>query len=112
MFVAFDGAQVVGSIYGLRDRENADVARIGGTWVAPSHRRRGVGRQLLQGVVAWACDHRFVRLALWAPSANAAALALYRQAGFKKTGRRQPLRNNSTQEAVELERHMPTQGSG
>ena len=112
MFVAFDGDAVVGSIYGLRDRENDDWARIGGTWVAPSHRRRGLGRQLLQAVVSWACDHRFGRLALWAPSASAAALALYRQAGFKKTGRRQPLHNNSNQEAVELERDMPTQGSG
>lgn len=111
MFLACDGDAVFGSIYGVRDRENRDVARIGGTWVSPSHRRRGVGRELLEAVVSWAREHGFGRLALWAPSANAAALALYRQAGFKKTGRRKPLRNNSSHEAVELERDMPTQGA-
>ena len=111
MFLACDGDTAVGSIYGLRDREHRDVARIGGTWVTPSHRRRGVGRKLLEAVVSWARGHGFSRLALWAPSANAAALALYRQAGFKNTGRRRPLRNNSTHEIVELERDMPTQGA-
>ena len=109
MFIACDGDVVVGSIYGLRDREHCDVARIGGTWVAPSRRRRGVGRELLEAVVSWAREHGFSRLALWAPSASAAALALYRQAGFKNTGRRRPLRNNSPHEAVELECDMPKQ---
>ena len=109
MFLACDGDAPVGSIYGLHDRQYRDVARIGGTWVAPSHRRRGVGRELLEAVVSWAREHGFSRLALWAPTANAAALAFYRQAGFKNTGRRRPLRENVTHEAVELERDMLTQ---
>jgi GNAT superfamily N-acetyltransferase len=111
MFLACDGDAVVGSIYGLRDREHRGVARIGGTWVAPSHRRRGIGRALLDAVVSWARDEGFSRLALWAPSANAGALALYDRAGFKNTGRRRPLRDNVTHAAVELERDMPTQGA-
>ena len=111
MFLACEGDAVVGSIYGLRDREHRDAARIGGTWVAPAHRRRGVGRELLEAVFSWAREHGFSRLALWAPSASAAALALYRQAGFKDTGRRQPLRNDSPHEAVELQRDTPTQGA-
>ena len=111
MFLAYEGDAVVGSIYGLRDRERRDSARIGGTWVAPSHRRRGVGRELVEAVISWAREQGFSHLALWAPSANPAALELYRQAGFKDTGRRKPLRNNSSHEAVELERDMPTQGA-
>lgn len=111
MFLACNGEAVVGSIYGLRDREHRDVARIGGTWVAPSHRRHGAGRELLEAAVSWARENGFTRLALWAPSANAAALALYRQAGFRDTGRRQPLRDNVTHEAVELGRDTSTQGA-
>jgi ribosomal-protein-alanine N-acetyltransferase len=111
MFLACDSDAVVGSIYGLRDREHRDTARIGGTWVAPSHRRRGVGRELLEAVVSWAREDGFSRLALWAPAASEGALALYRQAGFKNNGRRRPLRDNVTHEAVELERDMPTQGA-
>jgi GNAT superfamily N-acetyltransferase len=76
MFLAYEGDAVVGSIYGLRDRERRDSARIGGTWVARSHRRRGVGRESLEAVISWAREHGFSHLALWAPSANSAALAL------------------------------------
>jgi GNAT superfamily N-acetyltransferase len=111
MYLACDGDAVVGSIYGLRDREHREVARIGGTWVAPSHRRRGVGRELLEAVASWARERGSRRLALWAPSENAAALALYREAGFKNTGRRQSLRDNVAHEAVELAREIPTQGA-
>ena len=54
-------------------------------------------------VCAWAREHGFKRLRLWAPSENAAALALYRHAGFKDTGRRRPLPTNAGLQIVELE---------
>lgn len=109
MFLACEGDAVFGSTYGLRDSENRDAARVGGTWVAPSHRRRGVGRALLQAVLSWARDHGFKRLRLWAPSASAAAHALYRQAGFAETGRRGPLPTNAELQIVELECKLATQ---
>ena len=68
MFLACESDVVCGSTYGLRDPEYSDAARIGGTWVAPSHRRQGVGRALLQAVFAWAREHGFRRLRLWAPA--------------------------------------------
>jgi len=109
MFLAYEGDAVFGSTYGLRDSENRDAARVGGTWVAPSHRRRGVGHALLQAVLSWARNQGFKGLRLWAPSANAAALALYRQAGFAGTGRRRPLPTNAELQIVELECALPTQ---
>ena len=109
MFLACEADAVFGSTYGLRDIENRDTARVGGTWVAPSHRRRGVGRALLQAVLSWARDHDFQRLRLWAPSANAAAHALYRQAGFAETGRRRPLPTNAELQIAELECELTTQ---
>jgi GNAT superfamily N-acetyltransferase len=102
MFLAYEGDAVCGSTYGLRDPEHNDTGRIGGTRVARSHRRRGVGRALLQAVFAWAGEHGFQRLRLWAPSENAGVLVLYRHAGFKDTGHRRPLPTNSILQIVEL----------
>ena len=109
MFLACEADAVLGSTYGLRDRDNRDTARIGGMWVAPSHRRRGVGRALLHAALSWAREQGFKRVGLWAPAASPAALSLYRQAGFKETERRQPLRANVVLQAVEFERDLPKQ---
>jgi GNAT superfamily N-acetyltransferase len=103
MYLACDGDDIVGSTYGLRDSENVDIARVGGMWVAPLHRRRGIGRGLLEAVRLWAHEHGFNRMRLWAPAESAAALALYQQAGFRKTGHHRPLPSNAAFEVVELE---------
>ncbi len=103
MFLACESDAVCGSIYGLRDPEHGDAGRIGGTWVAPPHRRQGVGRALVHAVFAWARERGFQRLRLWVPSENAAALALYRHAGFRDTAHRRPLPTNTGLQLMELE---------
>ena len=109
MFIACEGDTSWGSTYGLRDRENGNAGRIGGTWVAPAHRRQGVGRALLQAVFSWGREHGFDRLRLWAPAASTAALALYHQAGFADTGHRRSLPTNAAVQLVELECKLTTQ---
>ena len=117
MFLACEGDAVYGSTYGLRDPQNADAGRIGGMWVAPSHRRQGLGRALLRAVFSWAGEHGFKCLRLWAPAKNDAALVLYRHAGFKDTGHRRPLPTDADLHVVELEcdlktvEHSPNQWS-
>ena len=106
MFLACEGDRVVGSAYGLVDQERGQAARVGGMWVEPSVRRRGAGRALLRAIFGWARERRFNRLALWAPAHSAAALALYRQAGFRETGRRRPLPSDPSLEIAELERPL------
>ena len=110
MFLACEGNAVRGSIYGLRDAESSTSGRVGGSWVEPSYRRRGIGDALLQAVISWARAQRFERLRLWAPAGSTAALAFYRQAGFSETGLRRPLPTNVELEIVELECRLPTQG--
>jgi ribosomal protein S18 acetylase RimI-like enzyme len=108
MFLVSEGDAVLGSTYGLRDRDNRETARIGGMWVAPSHRRRGVGRTLLQAALTWAREQGFKRVGLWAPATNPAAFSLYRQAGFRETERRKPLRADATLQIVEFESDLQT----
>lgn len=103
MFLAVETEQVVGSTYGLCDRARSDAGRVGGMWVDPAWRRRGVGGALLREVFGWARERGFSRLGLWAPAHSPAALSLYGQAGFRETGNRRPLPTNPALEIVELE---------
>ena len=63
--------------------------RLGHFWqlrdlfVAPRHRRAGVGEALLSSVCNAAVAHGAARLSLVTESDNAAALALYAKAGFE-----------------------------
>ena len=104
MFLACEEGAICGSIYGLRDPERSGSGRVGGTWVAPTHRRQGIGAALLLAVISWAREQRFERMRLWAPAASATALAFYYEAGFSDTGHRRSLPTNIALEIVELER--------
>ena len=103
MTLACEGDEIVGTVYGLRDRERADMGRVGGMWVDPSWRGRGIGQALLRAVWEWARGRGFRRLGLWAPEHRPAALALYRRAGFRETGERRPLPSNATLSIVAME---------
>ena len=103
MFVAFEGHAIVGTTYGLLDHERNDAGRIGGMWVAPAQRRRGVGRCLLAAVLVWARERGLKRVGLWAPASEPAAVALYSRAGFKGTGRQRPMPGNTDLQISEME---------
>jgi GNAT superfamily N-acetyltransferase len=103
MFLACEEDTLLGSTYGLIDRERREAGRVGGMWVAPTSRRQGVGRALLQAVIAWARGRHLKRLGLWAPAHSPAAVALYQQAGFCETGRRKPLPTTPALQIIEME---------
>jgi GNAT superfamily N-acetyltransferase len=103
MFLACEGEQVLGSVYGTLDRERSDGARVGGTWVDPAARGHGVGQALLQEVFSWARARGFRRLGLWAPPHRAAAIALYTRAGFRETGDRRPLPTDPSLSVLAME---------
>ena len=103
MFLAYQGNDVLGSTYGLLARDRSEVGRVGGMWVEPAWRRRGVGCALLQQVFNWARENELNRLGLRAPCHSPAAVTLYRQAGFRETGKRRPLSTNPTLEILEME---------
>jgi GNAT superfamily N-acetyltransferase len=96
MFLACEREDIVGSTYGLLDRARSYAGRVGGMWVEPAWRGRGVGRALLREVFGWARERGLRRLGLWAPAHSSAAIALYSRAGFRKTGEeRQPPVNSA-----------------
>ena len=97
IFVAEDDGRVVGRLSLARDPHPAShhVADLG-LMIAASHRRRGLGRALLQQAVAWGGESGIRRLELHVFPWNEPALALYEAFGFEREGlRRQQYRRGA-----------------
>jgi ribosomal-protein-alanine N-acetyltransferase len=60
----------------------AGEAHILNLTIAPSWRRHGLGRDLLEHCLARACDHHAEKVFLEVRTSNAAAIALYHGSGF------------------------------
>ena len=75
--------RIVGSIVinGLSE----EIAQIRWFLVHPDARGRGLGRQLIDGALAFCREHKFKKVTLWTISELKAAAHLYRQAGFTVT---------------------------
>ena len=99
-FVCEDGGELVGTATGFREGDDVYLVAM---WVAPSHRRRGVGRGLVGRVVEWAREQAARRVVLEVNARLAPAVGLYEQAGFRPTGGRSPLPTDAGRCALELE---------
>ena len=55
-------------------------------WVAPSHRRRGIARQLLDQAKAWAASEGATTLSLGVREGNEHALTAYLGMGMRLSG--------------------------
>ena len=90
MFVAEEDGEIVGRLSVARDPHPASfhVADLG-LMVVASHRRRGIGRALLQRAVEWAAESRVRKLELHVFPHNAPAIALYESFGFVREGYRE-----------------------
>lgn len=89
VFVAEGPDGIVGRLSLGRDPHPASrhVADLG-LMVASTHRRRGIGRALLDQAVAWARGVGVRKLELHVFPHNAAAIALYESFGFRREGYR------------------------
>ena len=89
VFVAEDEGHIVGRLSIARDQHPASrhVADLG-LMVAITHRRRGIGKGLLEAAVTWGRDSGVRKLELHVFPWNDAAIALYERFGFVKEGYR------------------------
>ena len=89
VFVADDEGSVVGRLSVARDPHSASrhVADLG-LMVAASHRRRGIGRALLEQAEAWARAAGVLKLELHVFPWNEPAIRLYEEFGFEREGLR------------------------
>ena len=111
VLVALDGDRIVGRLSLARDPHpaSAHVADLG-MMVAASHRRRGIGRQLLDASVAWARAAGVEKLELHVFPWNEPAIRLYEDFGFEREGlrRRHYLRDGVAVDALLMAYHLPS----
>lgn len=77
--------------------DEGEIARIG---VSPSHRRKGVGRSLMDAICEDARGRGVTRLLLDVREGNASARQFYQSYGFVEDGVRQNFYQNPSEHAV------------
>jgi len=105
-FLAIDegiGCGIVGSIL---DEDDGTVATLVSMWTAPTHRRQGIARRLVDAITAWARSREVGVMRLMVTSNNAAAIAFYEQLGFACTGRSEPYPNDASLVELEMLRRL------
>lgn len=75
-----------------------DEGYIANVAVSPTHRRRGIGRQLVQALLERSEDLAFVTLEVRV--SNQAAIALYTDCGFQSVGVRKKFYSHPTEDAL------------
>jgi RimJ/RimL family protein N-acetyltransferase len=112
VFVAVDGDRIVGRLSLARDPHpaSAHVADLG-LMVAASHRRRGIGRRLLDTAVKWARMAGVSKLELHVFPWNLPAIQLYEGFGFEREGLRRGhyLRDGVAVDAILMAYHLPSE---
>ena len=86
-FLALESGEPCGIVGSFLDREDPRRAHLVSMWVAPSHRRNGVGRALVHAVLDWARSKDARAVYLTVTCNNVDAVTFYRSLGFSFTGR-------------------------
>jgi ribosomal protein S18 acetylase RimI-like enzyme len=102
--LAMDKGIPCGIAAGLIDQGDATQAELMSMWVAPSHRRMGVGRSLVVAICAWARAQKVRTLRLMVTGNNDTAIRFYHRLGFALTGRTEPYPNDSDLTEHEMSR--------
>jgi len=70
------------------------VGQLISMWVTHEARRSGVGRMLIDAIVAWAAERGVKTIKLMVTSVNDGAMEFYRRNGFAMTGKTEPYPND------------------
>ena len=83
--------------------ESVTHARLVSMWVAKDARGQGIGKALVDAVIAWAREERAHTVVLTVTSNNDTAMRFYEGLGFGRTGRTEPYPNDPALCEYEME---------
>lgn len=105
-YVALENGVMCGMAGALLDEKDAKRTQLVSMWTAPSHRRRGIGRMLVEEVLGWAMQRGVRVVQLMVTSKNDSAMRFYEQLGFTGTGRTEPYPNDASMVEHEMAREI------
>jgi ribosomal protein S18 acetylase RimI-like enzyme len=105
-FLAMDAGAACGLAGAFLDEAVAARAQLISMWMAPTHRQRGIGRLLVEEIVAWARRCGATALQLMVTSSNRPAMLFYERLGFTRTGRTEPYPNDPNLIEYEMSRPL------
>ena len=105
-YLALDHGAACGIVGGFLDPQEAIRAQLVSMWVAPSHRRLGVGSQLVNAIADWARAEGAGLLRLVVTSNNHRAIQFYQRLGFAVTAKIGPYRNDPLLDDFEMIRAL------
>jgi RimJ/RimL family protein N-acetyltransferase len=88
------------------DEDDPTRAVLISMWMAPTHRRQGLGRVLVSSVIRWARSRNARVVRLMVVANNDSAIRFYEYLGFKRTGRTQPYPNDPALIEYEMSREI------
>jgi ribosomal protein S18 acetylase RimI-like enzyme len=94
-YLGMDEGAPCGIIAGYFDKNDPRRAWVASMWVAPTHRRTGLGTMLMDEVKLWAYTLDAAELRLMVTSNNPPAMRFYERCGYKFTGTTGPYQNDS-----------------
>ena len=92
------------------DEGAPSVAHLYQMWVAPTRRRHGVGRAMLDAAIAWVRAAGARAMVLDVTCGNDDAVGLYESVGFTLTGERKPLRPGSALQSQSMRLVLTSDG--
>lgn len=105
-YLAVDAGSPCGIAAGFLDKDDATRAHLVSMWVAPTHRRLGIGCMLVEEIIAWLRVKSVRILQLLVTSNNDPAIRFYQQLGFQMTGRTEPYANDPALSNLEMIRSI------
>ncbi|HEY6306735.1 MAG TPA: GNAT family N-acetyltransferase [Candidatus Angelobacter sp.] len=104
LYLAMDEGAACGIAGTHLDPNDASRAHLISMWTAPTHRKRGVGRLLVNQILGWARLRNASTLLLMVTSNNEPAIVFYQRLGFTRTGRTEPYPNDPSLVEHEMSR--------
>jgi len=108
-YLAMASGEPCGIVAAFLGEDDPRQAHLVSMWVAPAHRRSGVGRILIEAIRAWAVKKEAHLLRLTVTSNNLSAIEFYQRNSFSMTGNTEPYPNDPSLIEYEMTRFVKNQ---
>lgn len=104
--LAMQEGKAIGMLFCFIRSLSEKTSGLGGMWIDPVARKKGIGQALIYKALEWLKDRGMVRVTLGNTKGNQASDRFYKKLGFNYTGREEPLESNPSLTVMEMEKFI------